>query len=148
MSQTSGLLPAFQSVKSLPPTFKFPGDPTLDPLEKNENVTLGRTDVIASSSPENGALGREVSEKVQYRAGDMDLFDEDSPYIEITKSLEGRNSTGDEGIESVPLPLPSISPSFREHRWSDTTPYALKKVLLVPDSNFTLLVLKLIILVL
>ncbi|KAF7808330.1 myosin-1 [Senna tora] len=113
-----------------------------DLLEEHESVTLGSSNAIASSSPENGALGRELSEEVQDPAGDMDLFDEDSPYSEITRSLEGRPSIGDEGIESVPLPLPSISQSSSENRWSDTTPYPSKKKIhswiQLPNGNWEL----------
>lgn len=139
MSQTSGLLSSFHSIKSLPPKFKFTGDQAHDFLEEHE---LGITDVIASSKPENGALGRQVSKEVKDPSGDMDPFYEDSPYSENAISLEGRTSSGDESTESVPLPLPSISQSSTEHRWGDTTPYPSKKVLLAPDSSFNFFISK------
>ncbi|XP_028766947.1 myosin-1 isoform X1 [Neltuma alba] len=126
MSQTSGLFPAFQSFEALQPNVKFTTDPTLAFGEKHEN----------------DALGREVSEEVQDLAGDMDLFDEDSPYGERTTSLESRPSPGDDGAESASHPLPSISPSSNDHRWSDTTPYPSKKKIhswfQLPNGNWEL----------
>ena len=86
-------------------------------------------DMIGSGSPENDALIGEVAEEAQNCAGDMGVYGEDLAYSRKGVSLEDRPSIADEDLESVPLPFPSISMSSRERRWSDTTPYASKKVL-------------------
>lgn len=139
MYQTSRVPPpAIQSIKSMPSEFKLTGNPTPHLLGKHGNLKVGSTDVIASSSPENGAIGRKVFEELHICAGDVDLIDEDSPYGKRTMSLESRPSIGDEEVEPVPLSLPSILKSSRECRWSDTTPYASKKVLLAFNSNFNI----------
>lgn len=95
--------------------------------------------MVESNGTENGAIGRKVSEGLQDFTSDMDFINEDSPYGEKTISLESRPSTVDQEAESVPLPLPLVS--ARERKWSDTTPYASKKVLLAPNSNFSLWIL-------
>lgn len=139
MSQASTVLPAFQSIKSLPPEFKFTNNPNPGLVGKHGDVKLRSTDLIGSSSTENGVLVGEVSNKVHDRAGGMDIFYEDSPYCGKGRSLEDRPSNADEDLESVPLPIPSISASSREHKWSDTTPYDSNKVLLSSDFGYTLL---------
>lgn len=136
MSQPSRALPALQSIRSLPHEFKITGNQTPDFMEKHGEVILRSTDVIGSSSPENGALVGEVFEKgVQDCAGDTCLFDEDLAYSRKPISLEERPSIADEDLESVPRSFPSISMSSRERRWGDTTPYASKKVHLASDFN-------------
>ena len=139
MSRTSSVPPAFQSIKSLPPEFKLTNNSNAGLVGKNGDVRLRSSDLTRSSSPANGALLVEVSKEVHNRSGDMDLFDEDSPYNGKARSLEEeeRPSNADEYSESVPLPLSSISTSSRESRWSDTTPYASKKVLFDANFNFT-----------
>ncbi|KAF7827472.1 myosin-1 [Senna tora] len=142
MSQTSRVPLAIQSIKSIPPEFKFTDNPTPDFMEKHGNDKEGSTDVIVSNNPEDGAIGRKVSEELQDCTRDMYFINEDSPYGEKTISLESRSSIGDEEVESVPLPLPSISKSSRESRWSDTTSYASKKKLQswfqLPNGNWEL----------
>lgn len=130
MSPISNVLPALQPIKSLPPGFKVIGNLTPDLMENRGDAKLRSTNVLGSSSPENGALPGEVSQEAQVRAGDMGLFDEDLAYSGKGVSLEDGPSTADEDLESVPLPFQSISTFSRERRWSDTTPYASKKVLL------------------
>lgn len=133
MSQTAGVPPAFQSIKSLPPEFKYTNNPNCG------NIRLRSTDLIGSNGHENGALVRGVSKEAHNRAGDMDHFDEESPYGGKGESFEDRPSYANEDLASVSLPLPSVSTSSRESRWNDTTPYASKKVILASDCNFTLL---------
>ncbi|KAI4328583.1 hypothetical protein L6164_020923 [Bauhinia variegata] len=128
MSQTSRVPPAFQSIKSLPPEFKLSVNATPGLLRRQEDAKLGRSEAISSSIPENGALGK-VSEEILDSAGDMDLFDEDSPYGDKTISLDSRPSIADEDTDSLPLRFPLISSLSGERRWSDTTPYATKKKL-------------------
>ncbi|KAF1878464.1 hypothetical protein Lal_00047133 [Lupinus albus] len=122
MSETSTVSPVFQSIKSLPPKFKFTNNPSPGLVGKHVNGKLRSAVPIGSGSPGNSVLVVEDSNKVQGRAGGMDIFDEDSPYGGKSSSLEGRPLDAD-----VPLPLPSNSTSSREYKWSDTTPYASKK---------------------
>ncbi|KAJ1400149.1 P-loop containing nucleoside triphosphate hydrolase [Sesbania bispinosa] len=129
MSQTSSVPPVFQSIKSLPPEFKFTNNPNPGLVAKHGNIKLRSTDLIGSNGLENGALGGLVSKEVHSRGGDMDLFDEESPYGGKRRSFDDRPTNADEDSVSDSLPLPSISTSSRESRWSDTTPYASKKKL-------------------
>ncbi|XP_061352348.1 myosin-1-like isoform X2 [Gastrolobium bilobum] len=142
MSLTSKVLPALQSIKSLPPGFKVTGNPNPDLMENCGDAKLRSIDLIKSSIPENDALIGEVSEEAQDHVGDMGLFDEDLAYSRKVVSLEDRPSIADEDLESVPLPFPSVSMSSRERRWSDTTPYASNKKLQswfqLPNGNWEL----------
>lgn len=134
MSQTTSVPLAFQSIKSLPTNNPNPGLG-----EKHGNAKLRSTDVNGSNGRENVALVVEVSKKAHSSFGDMDLFDEDSPYGENGESFEDRPFDTNEDSVSVSLPLPSVSTSSRESRWSDTTHYASKKVTLASDYKFSLL---------
>lgn len=128
MSRTNRVPPAFQSIKSLPPEYKYDNNRNTGQVEKQGNVKLRSTDLIRSNGRENGAILGEVSKKANNGAGGMDLFDEDSPYGGNGESFEDRPLYADEDSVSASLPQPSISTSSRENRWSDTTPYASKKV--------------------
>jgi len=139
MSQASSVLPAFHSIKSLPPEFKFANNPNPLLVEKHGDVKFRRTNPIGPNGFENGALVGEISKEVRGRAGGMDLFDEDSPYGGKGRSLKDRPSNADEDSVSVTLPLPSILTSSRENRWNDTNSYGSKKVILALDFSFLLL---------
>ncbi|CAJ1977668.1 unnamed protein product [Sphenostylis stenocarpa] len=127
MSQTSSVLPAFHSIKSLPPEFKFANNPNPPLVEKHGDVKFRRSNPIGSNGLENGVHVGEVSKEVRARAGGMDLFDEDSPYGGKGRSLKDRPSNAHEDSVSVSLPLPSILISSRENRWNDTNLYGSKK---------------------
>ncbi|KAK7280632.1 hypothetical protein RJT34_25697 [Clitoria ternatea] len=130
MSHTSSVLPAFQSIKSLPPEFKFNNHNNTNHVlvEKNGDVKLRSTNLFGSNGPENGdAPVGEVSKEVRGRTGGMDLFDEDSPYGGKGRLSKHRPSNAEE--ESVSVSLPSVLTSSRESRWNDTNPYASKKKL-------------------
>lgn len=133
MSRTSNVPPAFHSIKSLPSEFKLGNNPNPGVVGKHGNHRLRSTDQIASNASQNGASVGEVSKGVHNRAGDMDLCDEESPYGGSDRSFEDRPVSADEELVSVSKPLPSNSTSSRESRWSDTTPYASKKVTLASD---------------
>ncbi|GAU18088.1 hypothetical protein TSUD_51990 [Trifolium subterraneum] len=126
MSQTTGVPPAFQSIKSLPPEFKFDNNRNSGIVEKNGNGKLRSTGLIGS----NGRVTTvgEVSE-ADSRAGGMDLFDEESPYGGNGESFEDRPLYANEDSISASPPQPSISTSSSESRWSDTNAYASKKKL-------------------
>lgn len=144
MSQTTSVPPAFQSIKSLPPEFKFANDRNPGIVEKHGNIKYRSTDLIGSNGGENGAIVGEVSKEAHNRANAMDLFDEESPYGGNVESYEDRTSHTNEDSVSASLPVPSISKSSKESRWSDTTPYASKKVVLASDCISTLLLVSLI----
>ena len=136
MSGTSKVLPALHSIKSLPPKFKITtGNPTFGLMENHGDAKLISSDVIGSGCPENDALIGEVVEEARDCATDVGVYDEDLVYSRKCMSLADKPSIVDEDLEFVPLPFPSISISSREHRWSDTTPYASKKVLLATNFN-------------
>jgi myosin-5 len=129
MSLTTSVPPAFQSIKSLPPEFKFDNNRNSGNVEKRGNVKLRSTDLIGSNGRENGAIVGEVSKEADSRAGGMDLSDEESPYGGNGESFEDRPLYANEDSISASLPQPSISTSSRESRWSDTNAYASKKVI-------------------
>ncbi|AES62989.1 P-loop nucleoside triphosphate hydrolase superfamily protein [Medicago truncatula] len=129
MSQTTGVPPAFQSIKSLPPEFKFDSNRNTGLVEKHGNAKVRSTDLIGSNGRKNGAIVGEVSKEVHNRAGGMDVSDEESPYGGNGESFEDRPSYPNEDSVSASLPQPSISTPSGESRWSDTTPYASKKKL-------------------
>lgn len=139
MSQTSTVLPAFHSIKSLPPEYKFANNPNPVLVEKHGDVKFRRNNPIGSNGLENGAQVGEVSEEVNGRAGGMDLSDEDSPYGAKGRSLKDRPSNADEDSVSVSLPPLPLLTSSRESRWNDTNPYGSKKVILALVFSFTLL---------
>jgi len=124
-------MPALHSIKSLPPEFKI----TSAKMENHGDAKLKSSDATRLSSPDNDVLVGEVSEEARNHAGEAGLYDEDVAYSRKGVSLEDRSSIADEGRETVPLSFPSISMSSRERRWSDTTPYSSKKVLLASDFN-------------
>lgn len=132
MSLTSKVLPSLQPIKSLPPGFKVNGNMAPDRMENQGGAKLRSANVVGSGSPENGAMIGEVYEDARDRAGDVGLFDDDLAYSG-KGVLEDRPAIADEDFKSVPLPFQSVSVSSREWRWSDTTPYASKKVLMVSD---------------
>lgn len=129
MSQKPRVQPAFQSIKSLPIDFRFIGSPTSDQVEKSEYVNFRHSDVAGLSVPENGELGNEVVEGGE---------NEESPYSGNNIVVEGRPSVGDEDLDSAASSLPSVSVSHTDRRWSDTTSYAGKQVLLA----FSLIVIR------
>lgn len=129
MSQKSRAPPSFQSIKSLPGDFRFTGSPASDRFGDDGNA--GNSNIIFSSIPENGDLKDSIAEGFEGSPGllgDMDQVNDDSPYSGNTISTEDRQSRGDEDLDSVTPPLPSISLFRTERRWGDTTSYAGKKV--------------------
>lgn len=135
MSQKPQVQPAFQSIKSLPVDFRFIGSPLSDQVEKSDDVNFRHSDVTSLSVPENGELGNEFVEEGE---------NEESPYCGNNIVVEDRPSVGDEDLDSAasPSPLPSVSASHTDRRWSDTTSYAGKKKLQswfqLPNGNWEL----------
>ncbi|KAK9935768.1 hypothetical protein M0R45_022853 [Rubus argutus] len=143
MSQKSRAPPSFQSIKSLPGDFRFTGSPASDRFGDDGNA--GNSNIIFSSIPENGDLKDSIAEGFEDSPGllgDMDQVNDDSPYSGNTISTEDRQSRGDEDLDSVTPPLPSISLFRTERRWGDTTSYAGKKKLQswfqLPNGNWEL----------
>lgn len=133
MSQKPRVQPAFQSIKSLPVDFRFIGSPLSDQVEKSDDVNFRHSDVASLSVPENGELGNEFVEEGE---------NEESPYCGNNIVVEDRPSVGDEDLDSAASPLPSVSASHTDRRWSDTTSYAGKKKLQswfqLPNGNWEL----------
>lgn len=128
MSQKSLVPPSLQSIKSLPGDCSFMGTPASDPLGRSDDRNSGNSDILSSSTPGNGVIWEEAVERVEDNGGNMDHANEDSPYSGNMISVEDRPSNGCEDLDTVALPVPSISASRSDYRWGDTTSYAAKKV--------------------
>ncbi|OMO62400.1 IQ motif, EF-hand binding site [Corchorus olitorius] len=127
MSQKTGIPPSHRYTKSLPIDFRFMGSPTSDPVSyadgKQEN-----NGVTSLSIPENGNSGSKVIERVENGVADVDQANDDSPYSGNAVLVEDRpSSVGDEDLDAAAAPLPSVSKSNIERRWSDISSYATKK---------------------
>ncbi|PPR93624.1 hypothetical protein GOBAR_AA27044 [Gossypium barbadense] len=104
MSKKTGVPPFHRFTKSLPVDFRFMGSPTPNPIRFAD-----------------------VVERVENGVADADQAHEDSPYNGNTLVVEDRPSVADEDLVSAAAPLPSVSKSNIEHRWSDITSYTTKK---------------------
>ncbi|MBA0717941.1 hypothetical protein Golax_005712, partial [Gossypium laxum] len=106
------------------------------------DVNSGNNGIASLSAPENGDSGAKVVERVENGVADADQAHEDSPYSGNTLVVEDRPSVGDEDLVSAAAPLPSVSKSNIEHRWSDITSYTtIKKVqswFQLPNGNWEL----------
>ncbi|OVA04934.1 IQ motif [Macleaya cordata] len=132
--------PSLQSIKSLPVDFRFIGSATSHPTEMSNDVSAGNNRTIASGTiPENDDL---VGEVIEDTVSEMEMNNDESPYSGKTVSVEEIPSEGDGYLDSVTSPLPALSPSHRECRWSDTSSYAGKKKLQywcqLPSGNWAL----------
>ncbi|KAK3222510.1 hypothetical protein Dsin_009535 [Dipteronia sinensis] len=125
MSQKNQVPPSLQSIKSLPVDFRLIGPPNSGWMEKPDDAALNIS--------ENVELGNEVVGGVG---------NEDSPYCGNNVLGEDRSPVGDEDMDFVASPLPSISTSHSQNRWGDTTSYAAKKKLQswfqLPNGNWEL----------
>ncbi|KAK1551806.1 hypothetical protein Q3G72_005106 [Acer saccharum] len=125
MSEKNQVPPSLQSIKSLPVDFRLIGPPNSGWMEKSDDAAL--------SISENVELGNEVVGGVG---------NEDSPYSGNNVLGEDRSPVGDEDMDFVASPLPSISTSHSQNRWGDTTSYAAKKKLQswfqLPNGNWEL----------
>ncbi|MBA0834442.1 hypothetical protein Goarm_006796, partial [Gossypium armourianum] len=128
MSKKTGAPPSHRFTKSLPVDFRFMGSPTPNPI-RFADVNSGNNGIASLSAPENGDSGAKVVERVENGVADADQAHEDSPYSGNTLVFEDRPSVGDEDLVSAAAPLPSVSKSNIEHRWSDITSYTTKKVI-------------------
>ncbi|KAA3482636.1 myosin-1-like isoform X1 [Gossypium australe] len=91
------------------------------------DVNSGNNAVNSLSAPLNGDTGGKVVETVENGVPDTVHMNEDSPYSGNAMLVEDRPSVADEGLDSAAAPLPSVSTSNIERRWSDITSYAPKK---------------------
>ncbi|KAA3462498.1 myosin-1-like isoform X2 [Gossypium australe] len=126
MSKKTGVPPSHRFTKSLPVDFRFMGSPTPNPI-RFAYVNSGNNGIASLSAPENGDSGAKIVERVENGVADADQAHEDSPYSGNTLVVEDRPSVGDEDFVSAAAPLPSVSKSNIEHRWSDITSYTTKK---------------------
>jgi myosin-5 len=102
------------------------GSPTSEQLEKSVDVKSLNSNAVCSSFPEKNDIGNGLVEGAEDSVGND--VSEDSPYSRTAILIEQRPSVGDEDLDTVVMPLPSISTSRRERRWSDTSSYATNKV--------------------
>ncbi|XP_039038113.1 myosin-1-like [Hibiscus syriacus] len=102
------------------------GFPTSHPMEYAA-VNSGNSAVISLSASVNGSSGGKVFERVENGFPDADQVNEDSPYSGNDMLVEESPPVGDEDLDSAVAPLPSVSRSNIERRWSDITSYATKK---------------------
>ena len=128
MSQKTGIPPSHRFTKSLPFDFRFMGSPTSDPIGYAD-VSSGNNRLTSLSVPENGDSGDKVVERVENGVADSDQANDDSPYSGNAMLVEDRPSVGNEDVDSAAAPLPSVSKSNIDRRWSDITSYATKKVI-------------------
>ncbi|XVF67035.1 hypothetical protein PTKIN_Ptkin10aG0088700 [Pterospermum kingtungense] len=126
MSQNTKIYPSHRFTKSLPVDFRFMGSPTCDPIGFVD-VNSGNNGVTSLSTNENGDSGGQVVERFENGVADTDQVNEDSPYCGNAMLVEDRPSVGDEDLDTATVPLPSVSKSNMERRWSDITSYATKK---------------------
>ncbi|GMI74748.1 myosin 1 [Hibiscus trionum] len=91
------------------------------------DVNSGNNAVTSLTAPVNGGSGVKVFERVENGVPDTDQMNEDSPYSGNGMLVEDRPHVGDEDLDSAAAPLPSVSRSNIERRWSDITSYATKK---------------------
>ncbi|KAG8498207.1 hypothetical protein CXB51_007242 [Gossypium anomalum] len=91
------------------------------------DVNSGNNAVNSLSAPLNGGTGDKVVETVENGVSDSGHTNEDSPYSGNAMLVEDRPSVADEDLDSAAAPLPSVSKSNSERRWSDITSYAPKK---------------------
>jgi myosin-5 len=126
MLPKSQVLPSLESIKSLPVDFRFAGSPTSEQLEKSVDVKSLNSNAVCLSFPEKNDIGNGLVEGAEDSVGND--VSEDSPYSRTAILIEQRPSVGDEDLDTVVMPLPSISTSRRERRWSDTSSYATNKV--------------------
>ncbi|KAK4743021.1 hypothetical protein SAY87_001022 [Trapa incisa] len=119
--------PSLQSIKSLPGNHRFMSSQKFDRLQINDKSRLGSGNMITPSIFENVQVGDGIDEAVDSFRNDLDLVNEDSPYVGNLVSTEGRSSTEDEEVEAIASSLPSSSKSHADNRWGDTSSYASKK---------------------
>ncbi|KAK8616166.1 hypothetical protein V6N13_017726 [Hibiscus sabdariffa] len=106
--------------------FRFMGYPTSGPMGYAD-VNSGNNAVTSLSAPVNGGSGVKVFERVENGVLNSDQMNADSPYSGSGMLVEDRSPVGDEDLDSAASPLPSVSRSNIERRWSDITSYATKK---------------------
>ncbi|PIA35399.1 hypothetical protein AQUCO_03500049v1 [Aquilegia coerulea] len=127
--------PSLSSMRSLPVDFRFIGSPSSRPIGLPDKVDEEEVNYKTQSSQNNGL-------SVDDNAGNLDLINDDSPYSKKFTSIEERPSESEEYPEVATPPLPALSPSHTESRWSDTSYYAAKKKLRswcqLPDGNWAL----------
>ncbi|TYG80651.1 hypothetical protein ES288_D02G233900v1 [Gossypium darwinii] len=106
------------------------------------DVNSGNNAVNSLSAPLSGGTGGKVVETVENGVLDTVHMNEDSPYSGNAMLVEDRPSVADEDLNSAAAPLPSVSTSNIERRWSDITSYAPKKKIQswfqLPNGNWEL----------
>lgn len=103
------------------------GLPTSSPLEKSADMNQQKGNMIPIATiPENGDSAGDV-EGGEDGNNDTNQDNDESPYSRFNVLVETRPSVGSEDLDLAP-PLRSFVPLRTESKWSDTNPYAAKKV--------------------
>ena len=111
---------SYQSIKSLPVDFKYAGDEGVDRMMLPETISENAEELRDSS--EGAANGR----------GHVGSDSDESPYGSLNvPAKDGAPLADDSDNHKDPsTPVPLVKRSYADSKWSDTTPYASKKVLL------------------
>ncbi|XP_010523208.1 PREDICTED: myosin-1-like [Tarenaya hassleriana] len=136
------IMPSMQPVKPLQADYSLVDSPISERLESSSGLSVQRAEIISSTISGNSGLKNEANEIADH-VGDMGNTNEDSPYSGHNTSNGVLPSIGDGDLGAALPPLPSSSVSqSNEHRWSDTSAYARKKMLQswvqLPNGNWEL----------
>lgn len=109
---------SLQSIKSLPVDFRFVGDQSGDRMMLSDTISENVEE--SSDAAEGTANGR----------GHVGSDNDESPYCSLNVSAKDGASLGDDGddLKDSSTPKRSLKQSYVDSKWSDTTPYASKKV--------------------
>lgn len=107
---------SFQSIKSLPVDFRYAGDQGVDRMTLPDTIS------------ENVGELRDASEGAANGGGHVGSDNDESPYFGLNAAAKDGASLGDD-VKELSTPVRSIKQSYADSKWSDTTPYASKKVL-------------------
>ncbi|GMI82637.1 hypothetical protein HRI_001933000 [Hibiscus trionum] len=127
MPQKAEVPPSRCFLNIFPVDYRFMGSLTSDPMGYAD-VNSGSNAVTSLSALVNGGSGGKVFERVENGVPNTDQVNEDSPYSVNGMLVEDRPPVGGEELDSAAAPLPSVSRSNLERRWSDLTSFATTKV--------------------
>ncbi|KAL3651202.1 Myosin-1 [Castilleja foliolosa] len=108
--------PSLQSIKSMPVDFRFMG---------------GDGMMLSDTVSENVEALSDSSQGTANGIGDAGLDNGESPYCSLYMSANGEDSLGDDDdvdFKGTAIPVGSPEQAYVDSEWSDTTPYATKKI--------------------
>lgn len=111
---------SYQSIKSLPVDFRYAGDQGVDRRMLPDTIS------------ENVEELRDASEGAVNGRGHVGSDSDESPYGSSNVPAKDGASLADDGDDhkESSTPVRPAKQSYADSKWSDTTPYASKKVLL------------------